>query len=169
MSPVRAVWDVLWCESDRVSLSSGDAYDRYADELVRFATGLVGPDDAQDVVAEAFVRVMRSHRWTGVENHRAYLYRAVANEAATHHRSALKRRSRERLAAQPWVADVPEVRPEIMEALGRLSPRQREVIVLTYWEDLTPAAVAERLGISDGSVRRHLARGRAALRGLLDV
>jgi RNA polymerase sigma factor (sigma-70 family) len=151
-----------------MSLSSGEAYDRYAEELVRFATGLVGPDDAQDVVAEVFVRVMRTSRWAGVENHRASLYRAGANEAATHHRSTLRRRARERRQADHSVTHLPEVRPEVLEALGRLSARQRAVVVLTYWNDLAPPRVASLLGISDGSVRRHLARARAALREVLD-
>jgi RNA polymerase sigma factor (sigma-70 family) len=150
-----------------VSLSSGDAYDRYADELVRYATGIVGPDDAQDVVAEVFVRAMKSTKWARVEHPRAYLFRMVLNEARMRYRSTMRRRARERRAAGPMVTHAPEVRPEVLEAIGSLSPRQRAVIVLTYWDDLAPAEVARRLGISDGAVRRHLARARATLRSVL--
>jgi RNA polymerase sigma factor (sigma-70 family) len=50
----------------------------------------------------------------------------------------------------------------------RLSLRQRAVVFLTYWEDLGPASVAELLGISEGAVRRHLARARARLKEVLD-
>jgi RNA polymerase sigma factor (sigma-70 family) len=57
----------------------------------------------------------------------------------------------------------------VREAVGTLSLRQRAVVVLTYWADLDPATIAERLGISDGSVRRHLARARARLREALDA
>jgi RNA polymerase sigma-70 factor (ECF subfamily) len=46
--------------------------------------------------------------------------------------------------------------------------QQRASVVLTYWEDLSPADVAIRLGISEGSVKRHLARARARLKELLD-
>jgi DNA-directed RNA polymerase specialized sigma24 family protein len=60
-------------------------------------------------------------------------------------------------------------RPEVRQAVARLSMRQRAVVVLTYWADLAPPAVAERLGISEGSVRRHLARARARLREVLDA
>ena len=56
----------------------------------------------------------------------------------------------------------------IIVALRSLSVQQRAVVHLTYWEDLTPAAVAERLGVSDGTVRRQLARGRDRLRKVLD-
>jgi RNA polymerase sigma-70 factor (ECF subfamily) len=48
-----------------------------------------------------------------------------------------------------------------------LSVRQRQVIVLTYWLDLTPEQVAERLNIGMGSVKRHLDRGRKALRRII--
>ena len=44
-------------------------------------TGLVGRDDAEDVVSAAMVNVFRGRTWSAVENRRAYLYRAVFNEA----------------------------------------------------------------------------------------
>lgn len=152
-----------------MSLSPGDAYERYAEELVRFATGLVGPDDAQDLVAEAFVRALRSKGWEQVGNHRSYLYRVVVNESRMRYRTTMRRRARERRAADPPVSHEVEIRPEILDAIGRLSPRQRAVIVLTYWEDLRPTAVAQRLGTSEGAVRKHLARARATLRKVLDA
>jgi RNA polymerase sigma factor (sigma-70 family) len=71
--------------------------------------------------------------------------------------------------AEPEAVYDVEVRPEVLEAMGGLSAQQRAAVVLSYWEDLTPSEVAERLGISEGSVRRHLARGRAKLREVLDV
>ena len=40
---------------------------------------------------------------------------------------------------------------------SELSVKQRAVIVLTYWEDLSPSAVAQLMGISEGAVKRHLA------------
>ena len=54
-----------------------------------------------------------------------------------------------------------------MAALAGLPLRQRAVVFLTYWADLTPAAVAVELGISEGSVRQHLARARRTLRRTL--
>jgi RNA polymerase sigma factor (sigma-70 family) len=59
-------------------------------------------------------------------------------------------------------------RPEVLEAVSRLSLRQRAVIVLTYWNDLDPASVAGLLRISEGAVRSHLARARALLKEYLD-
>jgi RNA polymerase sigma factor (sigma-70 family) len=91
------------------------------------------------------------------------------HEAARSHRSAGRRRWREHQAAPAESVDPPELRPEILTAVARLSLRQRSVIVLTYWNDLVPEAVATLLDISEGSVRRHLARARSRLKEVLDA
>lgn len=150
-------------------LSDAEAYEKYASELVRFATGLVGPDDAPDVVADAFVRVLGVRPWEELDEPKAYLYRTVLNQVRMRHRSTMRRRAREMRAADPEMSFDPEVRPEVLEAMSALSARQRAVVVLTYWEDLTPADIAERLAVSEGTVRRHLARARSKLREVLDV
>lgn len=150
-------------------LSDAELYEKYAGELIRFATGLVGPTDAADVVADTFVRVLGSRSWPDVDEQRAYLYRAVLNEVRMRHRSTMRRRAREMRAADSEAVYDIEVRPEVLEAISLLSPQQRAAVVLSYWEDLTPGEVGERLGVSEGSVRRQLARGRAKLREVLDV
>jgi RNA polymerase sigma factor (sigma-70 family) len=144
-----------------------EIYRKYADDLVRFATGLVGPFDAPDVVTDACLRAFRSDGWRDVANHRAYLYRTVLNQARSHHRSTLRRRIREMRTAMPEVAMPLEVDVDVLAAVDKLSVQQRASVVLTYWEDLTPAEVAARLSISEGSVKRHLARARARLKELL--
>jgi len=48
-------------------------------------------------------------------------------------------------------------RDDVVRAVMELSPRQRAVVYLAYWEDMTPASTAAVLGIGEGSVRRHLA------------
>jgi RNA polymerase sigma factor (sigma-70 family) len=147
--------------------SDAEIYDKYADALVRFAAGLVGPTDAPDVVSATMLRVLWSSAWEQVRNPQAFLYQAVLNEAKMHHRSTMRRRAREQRAAGPGSVLQPEVRPEVLAAVGRLSPRQRAVTFLAYWEGLTPADIADRLGIGEGSVRRHLARARKHLRRML--
>ena len=144
--------------------TNGLVYEKYAEELTRFATGLVGPHDAGDVVSMAIVRAFGSPAWDGVRDHRAYLYRAVLNEARMNHRSTMRRRAREARYASPDRVEPPEVRPEVLDQVARLSLRQRAVVVLTYWDDLDPQEIGRRLGISPGSVRRHLARAHAHLR-----
>lgn len=100
---------------------------------------------------------------------KAYLYRSVLNQVRIRHRSTMRRRAREMRTAQSEAVFDPEVRPEVMEAMAVLTTKQRAAVVLTYWEDLPPSEVAHRLGVSEGTVRRHLARGRSKLREVLDV
>lgn len=141
-----------------------DCYRRHGVGLVRFATVLVGPDDAQDVVSSAVLRVLDKSRG-GIESPKAYLYQAVANQARNHKRGEARRRQRDsRVASQDEVTLLPEAYPEVRRAVEELSVRQRAVVYLTYWEDLNESAVAEHLGISAGSVRSHLARARRHLR-----
>jgi RNA polymerase sigma-70 factor (ECF subfamily) len=71
-------------------------------------------------------------------------------------------------SASPEALMPVDVDVDVLAAVDKLSVQQRACVVLTYWEDLTPAEVASRLGISAGSVKRHLARARARLRELLD-
>jgi RNA polymerase sigma-70 factor (ECF subfamily) len=152
-------------DAPQAQLELEELYAKHAEALTRFATGLVGPSDAPDVVSDAVVRCLANDRWLEVRDPRPYLYRAVLNQARQSHRGALRRVAREsRLAPSEATVELPDVRPEVLEAVARLSLRQRAVIVLTYWEDLDPAQVATRLQIGEGSVRRHLARARARLR-----
>lgn len=142
-------------------------YRSYAEELTRYATGLVGPSDATDVVTDACIKAFDSRRWPEVSNRRAYLYRTVLSVATDHHRSTLSRRVREMKAADSDVTQPVEIDVDVLSAVERLSVRQRAAVVLTYWADLPPDAVAERMGVSTGSVKRHLARARKQLKGWL--
>ena len=148
-----------------------ETYRRHAAELMRYATVLVGPDDAPDVVADAVVAAFASRSWHEVDNRRAYLYRAVLTRSASHHRSGRRRRHREERAAAlvPAALDPPAPAVDAHRALAALSEQQRAVVFLTYWEDLAPAQIADLLDISDGAVRKHLARARDHLRRILDA
>jgi RNA polymerase sigma factor (sigma-70 family) len=145
-----------------------NVYRQLAPELVRFATTLVGPSEAADIVSAVTVRCLRSPSWPQVANQRAYLYRAVLNESRSFRRAFVRRQTKHLAAARERIVPTEtEVRPEVWAAVQALSVRQRAVIVLTYWEDLSPEQIAERLQIGEGSVRRHLARGRERLRRTL--
>jgi RNA polymerase sigma factor (sigma-70 family) len=152
-----------------VDAADGEIYRKHAEDLTRFATGLVGPGDAADVVSEAVLSCFNSKKWSTVTAKRPYLYRSVYNKAAEFHRSSRRRRKREALVAQRELVETPEIRPEVLAAVLALSVRQRAVIVLTYWEDLDPATIADLLNIGEGSVKRHIARGRSRLKEVLNV
>jgi RNA polymerase sigma factor (sigma-70 family) len=153
-------------------LDDAALYRRVAPELIRFAAALVGRTDAPDVLSGAVVKALAAPGWPTVRDRRAYLYRSVFNESQTWLRRAGQRPLLEARAVRARGTDrfeLPTLHPDVRSAVARLSVRQRAVIVLTYWADLDPGTVAVRLGISEGSVRRHLARARARLREVLDA
>jgi RNA polymerase sigma factor (sigma-70 family) len=139
-------------------------YRSYAGELTKYATGLVGPFDAADVVTDACLKAFGSRKWGEVANPRAYLYRTVLTVATDHHRSTLSRRVRELKTASPEAISAPEVDIDVLQAVEKLSMQQRAAVVLTYWSDLSVEAVAEQMGVSTGAVKRHLARARKHLK-----
>ena len=147
-----------------------DLYQRHAKALVGFAASIVGSADAEDVVASVAVRIFDSAALSVADSPKAYLYQAVLNASRSHLRSSFRRRRRERRAAleRARSTDWDSAGPDLSSALDALSPRQRAVVHLTYWEELTGPEVAQRLGISEGSVRTHLARAKNVLRGLID-
>jgi RNA polymerase sigma-70 factor (ECF subfamily) len=67
-----------------------------------------------------------------------------------------------KVAERPSVMPV-EVDLDVLRAVERLSVQQRSVVYLTYWADLTPEDVAAQMGVSTGTVKRHLARARKRL------
>lgn len=137
-------------------------------DLIRFATALVGPSDAADVVSDAVESLLRGGQLRKANNPLSLLYSAVMKKATSFHRSRYRRRAREERFADRILVQDPELRPDVVRAVLDLSPRQRACVYLTYWEDLSPATVAQRLGIGEGTVKRYLARARATLREVLD-
>ena len=146
-----------------------DVYAKHAGELVRFATVLVGPAAAEDVVADAVSRAFASPAWAAVTQPRPYLFRAVLNQARQVARADRRRLRRELFAAPHDEVDgaAPLVRLEVLDAMRRLSVRQRAVLFLTYWEDLEASAAAAALGVSTRTVERELTTARRLLEVLL--
>ena len=151
--------------------SDTELYRAHADELTRYATVLVGPDDAPDVVTDAVLAAFAARGWQRVDNKRAYLFRAVLNTANSRHRSDGRRRRREHHATlrrrRPSAPPQGEA-IDVHRALDELSPQQRAVVFLAYWDDLTAEQIAETLDVSPGTVRKQLARARARLRTVID-
>ncbi|WP_405101996.1 SigE family RNA polymerase sigma factor [Micromonospora sp. NBC_01412] len=121
---------------------------------------------AEDLLQEALLKL--ALRWPAVRRGdpaayvRAILYRDTV--------SWWRRRRREWLSAYPPERPTAEgdgaLRLALRDALGHLPPRQRAVLVLRYFEDLTEAATAEALGVTVGTVKSQC---HAALRRLREV
>lgn len=142
-------------------------YEKYADELIRFATALVGPSGAEDVLANAVLRAFGSRQWATVEHKRAYLHRMVWTEAYNQRRATRRRLRREARSAPAEVVEPSLVDRDVLDALGRLDTRQRAVIYLTYWVDMPPADIAAVLHIGLRTVERDLATARRLLKEVL--
>ncbi len=156
----------------RRTIRSGETderlYARLAPELIRFATSLVGPSDAEDLLGATVAKAISSPRWPGVDNKRAYLYRMIVNEAHKSRRSTSRRVDRElRVVRADVISTEHRLDPDVLVALKRLTVRQRAVIYLTYWADLSPGQVAETLRISLRTVERELTNGRTRLEQVL--
>jgi len=156
-----------------------DLYAAHWRSLVRLSWLLVRDQQlAEETVQDAFV-AMHS-RWSKLRNQDlalAYLRRCVANSS----RSVLRHRKVEdrylscetsAMNAQ-GVTDEPSAETralkhaaeaQLLAALRRLPRRQREVLTLRYYLDLSEAQIADALSISAGSVKAHAHRGLAALR-----
>ena len=144
-------------------------YRAHATALLRLAMVLTGDRPlAEELVQEAFVRLHRSGASPLPGTERSYLRRTVINLSHGHHRhlAVVRRRSVE-ATPDAEAAEHEAVRRDsqrrVAAAVRRLPARQRDCIVLHYFEDLPDSAIAETLGISTGSVKTHLSRARAAL------
>ncbi len=97
-----------------------------------------------------------------MDNPAGYLYRVGQ------HKAIRRRRSRPLFPAAPTHSD-PIVEPGLPRALTSLSAKQRQVVVLVHGYEMTHQEAADLLGVSRGSVQRHLERGLAKLRHSLGV
>lgn len=140
--------------------------------MVRLAYGLTGDlGHAEDVAQAAFARAYAS--WSRVArtgDPDAYVRKIVINENLSRFR---KRRVTEDLVGAvpegPGKADVTGDSEALLAALRRLGPRQRAVIVLRYWMDMSEAETAAALNCSVGTVKSQASRALATLRGSAEL
>jgi RNA polymerase sigma-70 factor (sigma-E family) len=142
-------------------------------KAVRLAYLLCGDHhQAEDIVSDAFAKVYTQWRKGRVDDVGAYLRRAVVNET----NSKLRRRYLERREASKRSGDDRGIRlvdeqaadrDAVWQAVQRLPERQRQAVVLRYYEDLSEADTADVLGVSVGTVKSQVSRGLARMQDLL--
>ena len=155
--------------------------DQYAGALYRVAFSVLrNPADAEDAVQEAFLRVLR-HRHTleEVRDHRVWLIRIVWNIVLDR-----KRRSKTRPETDD-VAELARVLPStglsaeeiaaaaqhharVLACVDQLPVKERQVLMLSAFEELTSVEIATVLDITESSVRSRLFRARNLMADLLD-
>jgi RNA polymerase sigma-70 factor (sigma-E family) len=147
--------------------------------LVRLSVLLVHDvGTAEEIVQDAFVAM--HGRWSRLrepDKALAYLRQAVVNRSrsslrhrkvvdrhATHEAGLARGRTSDPAEGAALAADR---RTAVLAALAALPRRQREVLVLRHYLELSETEIAETLGISNGAVKSHASRGSAALRASL--
>ena len=155
-------------------VSFDDLYEAHYVRLVRVAWLLLrDAGRAEELVQDAFVELHQ--RWSGLRSPAdagGYLYVAVLNRSrsALRHlgvvRAAPVDRAEHEVSAEAQALRAFE-RRRVLAALAQLPRRQREVLVLRYYAQLSEAEAAGVLKISRGSVKSHASRGIRALRPLL--
>ena len=148
-------------------------FDRHAPGALRLAYLLTGrQEQAEDLVQDAFVKMFG--RWQDLrkpEAFEAYLKKTIVNLARNQWRRGQVEKAhllRERGAATVTTFPDVEGRAELMGALAALPPRQRAVVVLRYFEDLSEAQTAALLDCSLSAVKSASLRGLNALRARLE-
>jgi RNA polymerase sigma-70 factor (sigma-E family) len=140
--------------------------------VLRFAGVLTGDRHlAQDIVQDVLLKVHK--RWDTIADldcPEAYVRRMVVNEYISWRRKWARIVPTEDIADPRHLLFAPDHaerladRADVAERLRRLPPRQRAVLVLRYYEDLSDADIAELLGCTAGTVRGYASRALAALR-----
>jgi RNA polymerase sigma factor (sigma-70 family) len=162
-----------------------EVFDRHYRELHRYLRRQIGADLAADLAAETFVTAFArrgSYRPQSTDA-RPWLY-GIAHNLLRNHRRQQRRRlaAYARHGAEPVAdaaaeaefaladarADATAVSARLEQILARMADRDREVLQLFAWADMSYAEVAEALGIPLGTVRSRLNRARRQLRALLE-
>ncbi|MFI7438468.1 RNA polymerase sigma factor [Nonomuraea indica] len=157
-----------------------ELFDRYSAMLYRYVSKRLGPEPAEDLVGETFLVAFSRRRSYDLSytDARPWLFGILTKLLSRHHRSeAARYRALLRAPVDGHVDSPAErvasgvsaqaVRPELVGALAALPAKDRDVLLLVAWGDLTYVEVAQALGIPVGTVRSRLNRGRRKVRAAL--
>jgi RNA polymerase sigma-70 factor (ECF subfamily) len=154
---------------------------RHQDRVYRLAWRMVGPDAAEDVAQQAFLKAwLGLDQFTGASSFGTWLYRLAMNCSLDHIRHTRRFQPGPLADAEAWLAadvDVAEVIVEALEqserrsalawALERLPSDDRLLLHLRLGEGLRYERIAELLGVKPSTVGTRLFRARARLHGLI--
>ena len=140
----------------------------YGDRLARFLWTYTGDEEAaKDLTQEVFLRLYREHRLHPLRSlHGGWLY-AVGRRLAIDRsrRERVARRASVSLYEEPSMSDEAE-RIDVEQLLDRLSARDREIVLLFYYQEWSSEEIARHYGCPAGTVRTRLLRARDKLRAL---
>jgi RNA polymerase sigma-70 factor (sigma-E family) len=138
--------------------------------LLRFGRALTGDDHAAaDLVQDALERTLL--RWSRIESAdpEGYVRRVMVTRNISVWRRLRRERLTDRVPEQPYDDRPNDPDRVLWRALAQLPTRQRTVIALRYYEDMSEAQIADALGIAPGTVKSQASRAMAKLRALLEA
>ena len=149
---------------------------RHQDQVFRFARSLLyRPDEAQDVAQEVFLRAMRGLKgFLFQATPKTWLLKVTRNVCREHNRHQRRHVDIDQLAAveSPLLAAQPAVDGDddlrLRRAIAALPERQREVVMLRMFEELSVTDTARAMGCREGTVKAHLNKAVGNLRLLLE-
>jgi RNA polymerase sigma-70 factor (ECF subfamily) len=132
--------------------------------VLAYALRRTSRDDAADVVAETFLVAWR--RLDDVDEGSAlpWLYAVARRVLLSQQRTVRRQQAIAERVAAVWSEPPESANPGLLEALAGLSEREREVLMLTAWEELSSSEAAQVLGCSATAYRIRLHRARNRLR-----
>jgi RNA polymerase sigma-70 factor (ECF subfamily) len=145
-----------------------------ADDLLGYFERRVGTgDDAADLLAETMLQAWRRAKALPEtpERRRMWLFTIAANVLANHRRSVRRRSALADRLKQHLATAVEPDRAEgdaVRDAVRRLKPGQRELVMLVHWDGFSIVEAAEILGLNPSTARSRYAAARDALRASLD-
>lgn len=140
-------------------------YRQHKYDLIRYATILVGPSDAEDVLSTVIARVYKSRRTlSDLDAPRPYLMKAVFHESLDRR----KKKQKQELPLMDHAIDPVKSRPEVLDAVAALPIQQRAAIFLSYWVGMNSNEAAELMGCRPATVRRYVHLAKKKLEAVLD-
>lgn len=144
------------------------AVENYADAVFRAAYQyLLNRQDAEDVVQEVFLKFvqrLKNYDFADDEHVKAWLLRVAINEGINAAKYNSRRRSE---GIENRSADSSDVSLDLSEELEKLSPEDREIIYLFYYEGYSAKEIAKFLGKRENAVHKRLSRAREKLKEFL--
>ena len=155
--------------------------EQYSGTLYRVAFSVLrNPSDAEDAVQEAFLRVLRHRHTLGeVRDHRVWLIRIVWNVVLDRKRRAKTRPETDDVTelarvlpsnglSAEQIAAAAQHHAQVLACVDKLPVKERQVLLLSAFEELSSVEIAGVLGITESSVRSRLFRARNLMAGMLE-
>jgi len=152
------------------SLTVEQLYDLYATDILRFSYFYLGDrQKAEDVTQDVFIRLITNHPVLEPGHEKSWLLKVALNRCRDHWRSSWVRRmvlghpAFELFPAPDQIGSLSD-QAALAEAVNRLPPEFKEVVLLFYYQNFSVSEIASLLSIAEGTVSSRLNRARSRLK-----